>query len=561
VASSARPSPIRCWERTSCNHTNCEAYGSENSICWLTEQNMCFEDPQDLLNRMQSRCLTCDVFKGNRDRASGKRLADTAMLATLDRLLAEVGDLVCRVESLKAESRSRMAQVTLLSEVGRALQSTMELDETLRIILTAVTAGDGLGFNRAFLLLVDEQSHELKGRMGVGPTHAAEAEAIWKAMETEGLTLREILRRRKTVTSNGIMKLARELRFPIDAEDNIVAASLIEGKSRIVENFDDVRVRILAERLGSQQIIVVPLVAEDERLGAIVADNFVTNRPITTDDMRLLESFASQAALAIMNASLHQRLRDRLHQLEKAHDELSRKQLQLLRAERLMALAGLAATFVHDVKGPLVSVGLMARAALSGIKKSDPSRATLERIIEEIGRIERYLKELAGSVTHRRDDYIEVDLGEVIRESVDLMKGALSVQHVGVVFDLRHGDARVVGSRTELRQLILSLIQNSLEAMPDGGEITISTSLEDGRMRLVIRDTGSGVPEPVRDKIFSLFFTTKSKGSGLGLFIAKRIVIQHGGTIGIESCEGKGSAFVVSLPIGGMNQLRQAKGE
>lgn len=223
------------------------------------------------------------------------------MLTTLDRLIDEIGNLVSRVEELKTESRSRMAQVTLLSEVGRALQSTMELDETLRIILTAVTAGDGFGFNRAFLLLVDDERGELKGRMGVGPTHPAEAETIWKAMETEGLTLREILRRRRLNPSDGIMKLAQDLRFPMDADDNIVASCLVEGRSCIIKGTEDVRVRALGERLGSDEFIVVPLVAEGERLGAIVADNFVTRRPISSEDMRLLESFASQAALAIVN--------------------------------------------------------------------------------------------------------------------------------------------------------------------------------------------------------------------------------------------------------------------
>ena len=483
------------------------------------------------------------------------------MLTTLDRLIDEIGNLVLRVEELKTESRSRMAQVTLLSEVGRALQSTMELDETLRIILTAVTAGDGFGFNRAFLLLVDDERRELKGRMGVGPTHPAEAETIWKAMETEGLTLREILRRRRLNPSDGIMKLAQDLRFPMDADDNIVASCLVEGKSCIIKGTEDVRVRALGERLGSDEFIVVPLVAEGERLGAIVADNFVTRRPISSGDMRLLESFASQAALAIVNASLHERLRERLSQLEKAHEELSRKHWQLLQAERLMALAGLAATFVHDLKAPLVSIGLMARTALDELEPEDPGRATLEKIMAEIVRIEEYLRKLADTASHGRQDYTEVDPGEVIGESIDLMKGALLVRHIETVTNIGHGRAKIMGSPIELRQLVLCLLQNSLEAMPEGGTIEVATSVEDERLKLVIKDTGAGIPEQIRDRVFSLFFTTKPHGSGLGLFIAKRIVTDHGGTIEIESSQAGGTTFVVSFPLSGSRRGTGETGE
>ena len=100
-----------------------------------------------------------------------------------------------RLERAEAESRARSTQVTILSEVGRALQRTLDIDEILLAILTAVTAGDGLGFNRAFLLLADEAGRNLTARMAVGPSNRDEAELIWKAMEQEGHSLGDMLKR------------------------------------------------------------------------------------------------------------------------------------------------------------------------------------------------------------------------------------------------------------------------------------------------------------------------------------------------------------------------------
>jgi GAF domain-containing protein len=241
----------------------------------------------------------------------------------MEAMFDELGNLMTEAERIRAESRGKSAQVTLLSEVGRALQSTMEIDQLLRTILVAVTAGDGLGFNRAFLLLVNSTGSAIEGRMAVGPTHASEAEAIWKAMEGEERNLRQMLSSyvsEGTAAGEGIMKTAGDLVLPFDAADNIVAKSLDEGMSFVVEDpWETPAARRIAEVLQNEHFLVVPLVAEGKKLGAIIADNFVTKRKIVDEDVRLLETFASQAALTIMNASLHRDLQRRLEQLQDAH--------------------------------------------------------------------------------------------------------------------------------------------------------------------------------------------------------------------------------------------------
>jgi signal transduction histidine kinase len=547
-----RPDPIRCWEWLKCKRVECAAYGSSDLRCWLVPHASCHDGSVEVAPRLLSECGTCRVYSANRDRARGKRGSDLAMLDTVDALVAESVERSARLGRVEVESRSRSAQVTLLSEVGRALQRSMELDRILSVILTAVTAGDGLGFNRAFLLLVDEAGSTIRGRMAVGPSHADEAALIWKAMAQEAQSLGDMLARSPAAGAGegrGITAVADRLVFPLSPGDNILARSLEESASYVVETARDVpEARALASILRSDQFLVVPLVAEGKKLGAIVADNFITGRRILPEDARLVETFASQAALAILNASLHSKLRDRVSQLELAHQELTHNHLQLLRAERMVAAGGLAGALVHDLKAPVVSIGLMARAAASSTA-GGPMRETLDQISQEIVRIEEYLKRFArsaGTGTRRMED---IDIPRLVEDCLGTVRGLIDRNRIKVVTKLGHGDAKVKGNRVELRQVMVNLLHNSVEAMPDGGTVTVVSTVEGGALKVSVEDTGTGISEQDQARVFSPFFTTKAEGSGLGLVIAKRIVTSYGGRITLDSKEGVGTCFSIHLPL------------
>ena len=550
---SSRPPVARCWEMLSCGREDCKVRNSSDLRCWLIPHGPSGDRTPGLVERLSLKCAACPVFKANRVRALGKRASDRAIDDTVERLFTEAVGLESAVERLEAESRGKSAQVILLSEVGRALQSTMEIDEILLVVLTAVTAGDGLGFNRAFLFLVDQEGSSIRGRMAVGPAHPREAHEIWKAMEQEGKSLREILTDYSgpsNLRECGIMRMAEQLAFPMDTGDNILAMSLESGESFLVEDSNKIpQAACIADVLSNGHFLVVPLVAEGTRLGAILADNFVTRRRIQREDVRLLETFASQAALAIANASLHRKLQARLDQLEEAHKELSHNQFQLLRAERLVALAGLAASFIHDLKAPLVSIGLTARTAAQDLPADSSLRQSLERIVDEVAGIETYLGDLAKTTGRPAKQTEPIDIGSIILDSLELVQGSMVKAGVETRLDFRHGDASVRGNATELRQLILNLIYNSVEAMSTGGALTLTTLAEDDTVTISIEDTGLGIPDEVKSRVFSLFFTTKPEGSGLGLFIANRIVRDYGGKISFTSQEGKGTCFSISLPV------------
>ena len=545
--------PVRCWEEIACGRPDCEAHDAENAPCWLLSENRCFDRPTCLTERLAIKCAACPVFLAHRARAGGQRASDGAVVGTMEGLLNECAELLSGAETLKADLRTKSAEVTLLGEVGRALQSTMELDQLLLVILTAVTAGDGLGFNRAFLIMLDEESGRLEGRMAVGPSRPDEAESIWEAMRDEARSFGEILAGRSAEGGSGtggIMSLVRRISLPCDPERDIVARSLEEGVAYTVDAAGGLsEARGIAGIIESDIFIVMPLVAKGRKLGAIVADNFVTRRGVSREDVRLLETLASQAALAILNASLHRRLQERVQDLEDAHRQLMQDQLQLLRAERLVAAGGLASTFVHEIKTPLISIGLMARAAAAEGLDGQQVREVLDKIAVEIVKVEDSLKHLVKSASSVSRERGPVDVSLLVRETLDLLAGVTAAGGIEVAVDLGHSGAMISGSVVELRQMLLNIFHNSVEAMPDGGRLTVRTGVDGPMLGLTAEDTGCGMPEDVRERVFSPFFTTKREGSGLGLVIARRIANDHGGRLSFESKEEEGTRFHILLPV------------
>jgi signal transduction histidine kinase len=529
------------------------AYRGQDLRCWLTGDNRCFSDGLSLTERLAERCFSCPVFTANRSRSAGKRSSDGALIDTLDALFAESVEFSGQVRDLGSEAHGKACQVELLSEVGKALQSTMELEHILQVILTAVTAGNGLGFNRAFLMLVDENENEVKGRMAVGPADAGEADLIWKAMEKEGESLGGILSGlsgQAGLKERRITEIAERLILPLDSS-NKVARSLREVRSFVVDEAShDPEAHEIAHLLGSSCFIVVPLVAEGTRLGAIVADNFITGRTIRDSDRRILETFASQAALAMLNASLHNDLRSRLQELHVAHEELRRNHLALLKAQTQVVLGGLASTLIHDLKAPLVSIGLMARAAAADLGEGHSLRSRLEQIAEKALGVEQHLEGAVKSARRDAGRVEKVDMEDLIRDCLGLLRGLMMRLGVSSVMEFNADNTVLNGNTIELRQLMLNLLQNAVEAMPGGGTITVGTAPQEHMLRIDVKDTGQGIPQELRSKIFSAFFTTKSEGLGLGLFSARRIVHEYGGRIEMESEEGTGTCFTVLLPVG-----------
>lgn len=225
------------------------------------------------------------------------------------------------------ELAKRNQELSRLFFISSAMRSTLELDRLLRMILTAVTMSDGLGFNRAILFLIDEDRGTLKGAMGVGPSSPEEAWRVWSSLSMEKKTLEDLM----TEIESGplrkdslIDRLSLNIEIPL-TEDTVLTRAV---KEKRIFNIQDVKAEplsdpVLAQQLGTEAYAVVPLISRDRVIGLLWVDNLFNRKPITEDDIRFLTGFSNQVAAAIENARLFERVRLAEAELENIFESIS----------------------------------------------------------------------------------------------------------------------------------------------------------------------------------------------------------------------------------------------
>jgi len=229
--------------------------------------------------------------------------------------------------------------------------------------------------------------------------------------------------------------------------------------------------------------------------------------------------------------------------------EIKALQDRIIQSERLAALGQVVAEISHEIKNPLMVIGGFARQ-LAHETGDDKARSKLDIIVTEVARLESLLNEFRDLYGPRSLDMEEMDINALVREVYEFIRDDCSMKHIHVTFNPAPGDMWVAGDRAKLKQVLLNLIKNAMEAMETGGHLSLSTLRKQNRAEVIIADDGCGISEEHRDKVFSPFFTSKARGSGLGLSVSKGIVEQHpNSTLNFESQEGKGTAFTLSMPL------------
>lgn len=214
--------------------------------------------------------------------------------------------------NLEEKFKRSQAELLILYEIGNAMKTTLKLNEIIFIILTGVTAHEGLGFNRAMLFLVNEHDQTIEGKMGIGPDTTKQAEKIWKYIEKEKMSLEDLIstyyKFQKEESRLRLNKKVKSIKIPLNENAGIVAMTALEGMSFQVvteESRQMVNDRV-SQTLDTDYFVTVPIKARNKTIGVILADNIFTRHPINKENTVLLTMLANQAGLAIQNCRLYE---------------------------------------------------------------------------------------------------------------------------------------------------------------------------------------------------------------------------------------------------------------
>jgi GAF domain-containing protein/anti-sigma regulatory factor (Ser/Thr protein kinase) len=426
--------------------------------------------------------------------------------------LAALAAVALENARLYGETRRHAERLERLGQINRVVSASLEVDDVLTQIAEA--AGSFFEAPLAVVWIADEGQCALVRRASHGEP------ALLRAMPRR-LAYGE--------AAAGWIAERREALIDLDiATDPRVAG------------------RDLALALGVRSFTGFPLLLGDRLLG-VLALGRRGEAALTETDLALLRALLGQAVIAIENARLFEAATSAYHELETAQD-------QLVQTEKLRALGEMASGVAHDFNNLLAAI--LGRVQLILRQITDPTLARWLQVIEQAALDgAQTVRQIQEFTRVRRDQPTElVDPNRAVEDALEMTRprwhGASPAEGVQVRVETRLGPVpRVEGHPAELREVLTNLILNALDALPEGGTLSLVTRAVGDQVEIVIADSGVGMPEAVRRRIFEPFFTTKGpRGTGLGLAMAYGIVTRHGGQITVESEEGRGTEFTIRLP-------------
>jgi hypothetical protein len=231
--------------------------------------------------------------------------------------------------------------------------------------------------------------------------------------------------------------------------------------------------------------------------------------------------------------------------------EQVRREEDLQHREHLASIGLLASGVAHEVNTPLTGISSYTQMLLEKRPPQDPEYGILRKIQQQTQRASGIASSLLNFARQADGDHQSVDVSGMAAETLQLFEPHLKGRRIAMVREIEAPLPSVMGNRGRLQQVLMNLLLNAVDAMPDGGTIGVRASASAGRVRLTVSDTGVGIPAEHLEKIYDPFFTTKPRGqgTGLGLSVSYGIIKEHAGTLTAESAPGEGSRFIVSLPI------------
>lgn len=292
---------------------------------------------------------------------------------------------------------------------------------------------------------------------------------------------------------------------------------------------------------------------------------FVCNPPYAAPLLRplifvLVTAFIGWLAAALINQVEKEEktrafLEEAYQDLRKYDQRLREDQAQLIQAEKLTSLGQMAAAIAHEINNPLAGVlvytQLLTRKITDDKFSKELALGYLSKMETELTRSAKLVRNLLDFARQSSPTLSEVNLNDVVNRALNLAAHSAELQHIQVIKELDPSLPKLRADFDQLQQVCTNLILNAIQAMPEGGRLSLRTSVSDGQLKVEVQDTGVGISPENMSKLFTPFFTTKGKGKGvgLGLAVAHGIVQRHHGRIEVQSKEGEGSTFIICLPL------------
>ena len=321
--------------------------------------------------------------------------------------------------------------------------------------------------------------------------------------------------------------------------------SLVDTRQRIVDAtklfvFSTVAIIAflsLAIALVMLKFVKKPLFLMAENMARVEkGDLSVRMKPSGKDEIgRLISSFDSMVG-----------------RLDTAKQELDRYHFQQMeRADRLASIGEMAAGIAHEIKNPLTGIASAITIIKEDFSSSDPRNEIMKEVLEQINRLDKTANDLLFFGKPTQPDPAYTDINATLGKTLMFASQHRGGKNIEKKLELQDDLPPVYVDAKQIQQVFLNLFLNAVQAMPDGGVLTVKSSLlqkECDWVQVSIADTGKGIPPQILEKIFTPFFTTKAQGTGLGLAICHKLITQHGGTLTVASEDGKGTVFTVALP-------------
>lgn len=423
--------------------------------------------------------------------------------------------------------RDEPRELVLLSIISQSFFQPFSLEDNLLVILTALTSGSGVGFNRAMLFL--KKADRLRGEMWLGPRSAEEAGLIWEVLSTPGIGYVEIVEHNRALVNKNEDTLSARLKglvYAADDESALVPAAAAVRKEMILvrgASNDPLVDRRFLNVIGVEEFLCVPLLARDDVVGEIILDNAITRTPILPADIKLAGICGLMAGNYIYSSTLHRKLLD---------------------MEKMAAMGEMAMFVTHQLRNPIVAIGGFTDQLLQpGVTEEKKSR-NLTIIRDEIRRLEDIIFQMGHFLKVSMKEAVYFEPGPAIAAVLENPGLQAKGRAYAMNAKLDPCPPDILCDPTSFGEVLRNLLDNAFDATPAGGTISVRAYRKNPTsFVLSVRDSGRGMTNPDKEQLFKPFFTTKEKGMGLGLPFIKRVMDTCGGKIEVQSRVGKGSLF------------------